>query len=205
MVDSGKYLYVLEMVCAHSWKHINSSQFPTHSLRSIHHLSLQSLFSTHPTSKHGSMTAMVPHHNQIKKLCPPPYPRWHSTQQILWLLIGLLQPNSFPNTKSCSQWFGILKVAKLYAFQSVTKLVFQKLSNLVDNMDTDTNQDMDSITSQTSQSIKYHTTSEGTLPQPPVPTPKCIPHPNHPIGVNQEGVPYFLAHSTKCVMTSDYI
>ena len=27
------------MVCAHSWKHINSPQFPTHSLRSIHHLS----------------------------------------------------------------------------------------------------------------------------------------------------------------------
>ena len=28
------------MVCAHSWKHINSPQFPTHSLRSIHYLSL---------------------------------------------------------------------------------------------------------------------------------------------------------------------
>ena len=40
-----------------------------------------------------------------------------------------------------------LQNAKLYTFRSVTELVFQELSNLVDNMDTDTDPDTNSITS----------------------------------------------------------
>ena len=74
----------------------------------------------------------------------------------LWVFYN--PTHSLYNTKSCRQWFRILKVAKLYSFQSVTELVFQELSNLVDNMDTK------SITSQTSQSTEYYTTSEGALP-----------------------------------------
>ena len=103
---------------------------------------------------------------------------------------------SLYNTKSCCQWFGILKVAELYSFQSVTELVFRELSNLVDNMDTDTEPDIESVTSQTSQSTEYYTTSEGALPRPPAPTPERFPHPNHPYEVDHDGLQYFLAHET---------
>ena len=63
-------------------------------------------------------------------------------------------------------------------------------------MDTDTDLDTESITSQTSQSTKYYTTSEGALPKPPAPTPERFPHPDHPYGVDSDGLPYFLAHET---------
>ena len=63
-------------------------------------------------------------------------------------------------------------------------------------MDMDTNPDTDSITSRTSQSTKYYTTSKGALPQPPAPTPKCFPHPDHPYGMDCDGLPYFFAHET---------
>ena len=63
-------------------------------------------------------------------------------------------------------------------------------------MDTDTKPDTESITSQTSQSTGYYTTSEGALPQPPAPTPERFPHPDHPYGVDRDGLPYFLTHET---------
>ena len=113
----------------------------------------------------------------------------------LWVFYNPTHP--LYNTKSHSQWFGILNVTELYTFWSVTKLVFQELSNLTDNMDTDTDQDTNSVVSWTSQSTKYHTASKGALPQPPAPTPKCIPHPDHPDEVDCDRLPYFLTHSTK--------
>ena len=63
-------------------------------------------------------------------------------------------------------------------------------------MDTDTDPDTNSITSRTSQSTKYYTTSKGALPWPPAPTSKRFPHPDHPYGVDCDGLPYFLAHET---------
>ena len=112
----------------------------------------------------------------------------------LWVFYN--PTHSLYNTKSCRQWFGILKVAELYTFQSVTKLVFQELSNLIDNMDMDTDPDTNSVTSQTSQSTEYYTMSKGALPWPPAPTPECFPYPDHPYGVDCDGLPYFLAHET---------
>ena len=114
----------------------------------------------------------------------------------LWVFYN--PTHSLYNTKSHCQWFGNLKVTELYSFRSVTELIFQELSNLVDNMDTDTEPDTESITSQTSQSTEYYTTSEGALPQPPAPTPECFPYPDHPYRVNCDGLPYFLAHKTSC-------
>ena len=113
-----------------------------------------------------------------------------------FLWVSYNPTHSLYNTKSHHQWFRILKVAKLYTFQSVTELVFQELSNLIDNMDTDTDPDTNSITSWTSQSTEYYTTSKGALPQPPAPTFKPFPHPDHPHGVDHDGLPYFLAHET---------
>ena len=63
----------------------------------------------------------------------------------LWVFYN--PTHSLYNTKSHCQWFRILKVAELYTFQSVTKLIFWELSNLADNMDTDTDQDTNSVTS----------------------------------------------------------
>ena len=80
----------------------------------------------------------------------------------LWVFYN--PTHSLYNTKSHRQWFGILMIAELYSFRSVTELIFRELSNLVDNMDTDTNLDTESVTSSTSQSTKYYTTSEGALP-----------------------------------------
>ena len=110
----------------------------------------------------------------------------------LWVFYN--PTHSLYNTKS-RQWFLILKVAKLYSFQSVIELVFQELSNLVDNMDTE------SITSQTSQSTEYYTTSEGALPRPPAPTPEHFPHSDYPYGVDCDGLPYFLTHETSCYIS----
>ena len=112
----------------------------------------------------------------------------------LWIFYN--PTHSLYNTKSHCQWFGILKVAELYTFQSVTELVFQELSNLINNMDTDIDLDTKNITSQTSQSTKYYTTSEGALPQPPAPTPECFPYSDHPYGVDSDGLLYFLTHET---------
>ena len=52
------------MVHAHSWKHINSPQFLTHSPRSIHYLSFQSLFSTMSTAYHPQTDGATKWSNQ---------------------------------------------------------------------------------------------------------------------------------------------
>ena len=119
------------------------------------------------------------------------------------------------NTKTCNQWFGILHIAEHYTFNGVRELCYRELSCLVDQADSDTDRETNSGPDQsvhtTSRSTIYHSDSDNALPrpaqaasvasQPPsseavITTPIHIPHPNHPYGVNQDGLLHITAHST---------
>ena len=120
----------------------------------------------------------------------------------------------------CAQWFGILQITEHYAFDAVRELWYRELFFLANQADSDTDQDTDSGPDQsvytTSQFTVYHLDSDNALPRPaqaaPLLTtmeehaaplspssgtvPVCIPHPNHPYSVDQNGLPYIMAHST---------
>ena len=143
--------------------------------------------STHPCTEHCLPHSLLLLQRRLTPIQNMVWQQWWHPFTTRWkdpFILDNIQPSkssnfiwvfynpthSLYNTKFHCQWFGILKVAELYTFWSVTKLVFWELSNLIDNMDTDTDPDTDSVTSQTSQSTKYYTTSEGALPWPPAPT-----------------------------------
>ena len=118
--------------------------------RTLSSVSTVTFLNTPPGSKHGltdasDSTPSQPNRKTLSTAFILNDIQPDKFSDFLWVFYN--PTHSLYNTKSHHQWFGILKVAKLYSFQLVTKLVFRELSNLVDNMDTNTKPDTESVTS----------------------------------------------------------
>ena len=134
----------------------------------------------------------------------------------LWVFYN--PTHSLYNTKTCAQWFGILQIVEHYVFDAVRELCYRELSFLADQANSDTNWDTnggpDRSVHTASCSTIYDSDSndahprpaqaapeEHVTPQPPssevvIVTPVWILHPDHPYSVDQNGLPYIMAHST---------